>query len=177
MAGIVMLALLRRWGVRSGNNVALIDLGLNDKSFEALRAGEIDAALLPPEKAFLAEAEGFRLIADSFDLECHWVPLATSRRFLAGNRDLVDRIASVYKQSIRLFREEPRMTLNEIGRWLPSLADKPQVLEKCYEVFAARFEETLIPSTSSVNAILHEVALQDPRAGSIPPASLIETIP
>jgi ABC-type nitrate/sulfonate/bicarbonate transport system substrate-binding protein len=177
MAGIVMLALLRRWGVRSGNDVALIDLGLNDKSFEALRAGEIDAALLPPEKAFLAEAEGFRLIADSFDLECHWVPLATSRRFLAGNRDLVDRIASVYKQSIRLFREEPRMTLNEIGRWLPSLADKPQVLEKCYEVFAARFEETLIPSTSSVNAILHEVALQDPRAGSITPASLIETIP
>jgi ABC-type nitrate/sulfonate/bicarbonate transport system substrate-binding protein len=175
MAGMVMLALLRRWAFDVENGIELVDLGLNDKSFEALRAGQIDAALLPPEKAFLAEEEGFRLIADSLDLECHWVPLATSRRFLAGHRDLVERIVSVYKQSIRLFRAEPHTTLNEIGRWLPSLANKPQVLEKCYELFAARFEETLIPSPNSVNAILHEVALQDPRAANVTAASIVET--
>jgi hypothetical protein len=148
MAGMVMLALLRRWAFDVENGIELVDLGLNDKSFEALRAGQIDAALLPPEKAFLAEEEGFRLIADSLDLECHWVPLATSRRFLAGHRDLVERIVS---------------------------ANKPQVLEKCYELFAARFEETLIPSPNSVNAILHEVALQDPRAANVTAASIVET--
>jgi ABC-type nitrate/sulfonate/bicarbonate transport system substrate-binding protein len=174
MAGIVMLALLRRWG-RSGEDVTLIDLGLNDRSFEALRTGQIDAALLPPEKAFVAQEEGFRLIADSLGLECHWVPLVTTRHFLSDNRDLVERIVAVYRQSIRLFRAERQMTLDEIARWLPTLASKPQVAEKCYDLFAPRFEETLMPSVISLNGILHEVALQDPRAGSLISESLIAT--
>jgi hypothetical protein len=52
MAGLVMLALLRRWDVNTECDLTLVDFGVNDRSFEALRAGEIDAALLPPEKHF-----------------------------------------------------------------------------------------------------------------------------
>src|SRR5262249_15518672 len=59
MAGMVMLALLRSWNVDPKRDVTLVDLGINDRSLETLRAKEIDAALLPPEKAFLAETEGF----------------------------------------------------------------------------------------------------------------------
>ena len=68
----------------------------------------------PPEKAFLAETEGFRVVADSLDLDCHWVPLATTRRFLAANRELVEKIASIYVESIRLFKSQPQATLKEI---------------------------------------------------------------
>lgn len=176
MAGMVMLALLRRWGLAVKSDLRVVDLGLNDRSLEALREAQIDAALLPPEKAFLAEAEGFRVIADSRDLDCHWVPLATSRQFLAANRDLVKKIASIYVESIRLFKTQPQATLKEISRWLPALANKPQVLEKCYRLFAERFEPTLKPSLSSINSILAEVALQDPRAGDIKAASLVENL-
>jgi ABC-type nitrate/sulfonate/bicarbonate transport system substrate-binding protein len=49
MAGMVMLALLRRWGLDVRRDLTLVDLGVNDKSFEALKEGQIDAALLPPE--------------------------------------------------------------------------------------------------------------------------------
>ncbi|HME60677.1 MAG TPA: ABC transporter substrate-binding protein, partial [Candidatus Binatia bacterium] len=122
MAGMVMLALLRRWGLDNERDVTLVDLGLNDRSLEALRENQLDAALLPPEKAFLAEAEGCNVIADSFDLDFHWVPLATTRQFLAANRDLVKRIARVYVESIRVFRNQPADTLKEIGHWLPALA-------------------------------------------------------
>jgi ABC-type nitrate/sulfonate/bicarbonate transport system substrate-binding protein len=174
MAGMVMLALLRRWGIEK--KLALVDLGLNDKSLEALRAKEIDAALLPPEKAFLAEAEGCRLVADSLDLDCHWVPLATTRRFLDANRELVGKIASIYTGSIRVFKNEPEQTLKEIRRGLPALADKPQVLEKCYKLFADSFEPALTPALSSIRAILDEVALQDPRAGALDPASLVANV-
>ena len=176
MAGMVMLALLRRWGLDIERDLKLVDLGLNDKSVEALRMGQIDAALLPPEKAFLAEEEGFRLVADSLDLDCHWVPLATSRRFLAANMALVKKIASIYVASIRLFKSQPQATLREIGRWLPELAQRPRVLEKSYELFAGRFEPTLMPSLSSISSILGEVALQDPRAGDIKAASLVENL-
>ena len=176
MAGMVMLALLRRWGLGIERDLKLVDLGLNDKSVEALRMGQIDAALLPPEKAFLAEEEGFRLVADSLDLDCHWVPLATSRRFLAANMALVKKIASIYIASIRLFKSQPQATLREIGRWLPELAQRPRVLEKSYELFAERFEPTLMPSLSSISSILGEVALQDPRAGDIKAASVVENL-
>jgi ABC-type nitrate/sulfonate/bicarbonate transport system substrate-binding protein len=174
MAGMAMLALLRRWGIEK--DLALVDLGLNDKSLEALRAKEIDAALLPPEKAFLAEAEGFRLVADSFDLDCHWVPLATTRRFLDANRELVGKIASTYRESIRVFKGRPEETIREIGRWLPALAGRPEVLEKCYKLFADCFEPTLIPSLGSIQSILDEVALQDPRARAIKPDSLVKSL-
>lgn len=173
MAGMVMLALLRKWKLSMERDLTLVDLGLNDRSLEALREGVIDAALLPPEKAFLAEAEGFRVVADSGHLDFHWVPLATTRKFLAANRDLVMKIALVYRESIGIFKTQPQKTLDEIGRWLPSLGRRPQALQKCYELFARTFEPTLAPSLTSVNSILREVALQDTRAGRVTAESTV----
>jgi ABC-type nitrate/sulfonate/bicarbonate transport system substrate-binding protein len=176
MAGMVMLALLRKWGFDIERDLKLVDFGLNDRSFEALRTGEVDAALLPPEKAFLMEAEGFRLVADSLALDCHWVPLATTRRFLAANRDLIEKIVSIYMQSIHLFKTQPQQTLAEVGRWLPALTSKPLVLERCYKLFAERFEPTLTPSLASISSVLNEVALQDSRATGIEASSLVERV-
>jgi ABC-type nitrate/sulfonate/bicarbonate transport system substrate-binding protein len=176
MAGLVMLALLRRWGFDTERDVKLVDFSLNDRSFEALRTGEVDAALLPPEKAFLVETEGFHLVADSLSLDSHWVPLTTTRRFLAANRDLVKKIVSIYIESIHSFKSRPQDTLREIGRWLPALASKPLVLEKCYKLFAERFEPTLTPSLASITSVLNEVALQDPGAKDIEASSLVERV-
>lgn len=174
MAGMMMLALLRRWRLDAERDLTLVDLGLNDRSIEALRAGEIDAALLPPEKAFLAESDGFGVVADSLILDCHWVPLATTRRFLAAHRELVGKIAAVYAESIHCFKSEPQLAQKEIGAWLPALGKKPRVLEKCYELFAELFEPGLTPSLHSLDSVLREVALQDPRARSVQAASLVE---
>jgi len=173
MAGMVMLALLRRWRLDNRHDLTLVDLGVNDRSLEALRRHEIDAALLPPEKAFQAEEEGFRVIADSLALDCHWVSLATTRRFLAANLDLVNKIRSIYIESIRLFKNDPKNTMEAIGRWLPAMQKAPRALEKCYSIFADGFEPTLTPSLASLNSILGEVALQDPRAKEIRAPSLI----
>ena len=87
MAGMTMLALLRRWQLNVQSDLDLTDLGINDRSLESLLENQIDAALLPPEKAFVAEALGFQIIADSLQLDFHWVPLATTRRFLSEHRE------------------------------------------------------------------------------------------
>jgi len=176
MAGMVMLALLRRWGFDIEKDLTLVDLGLNDRSLEALRDNQLDAALLPPEKAFLAEAEGCSIIADSFELDFHWVPLATTRRFLSDNRQLVANIAGVYVESIQFFKTQPEKTLKEIGRWLPALANKPEVLAKCYRLFTDHFEDSLTPSVTSISSILKDAALQDSRAGGIRAESMIEKV-
>jgi NitT/TauT family transport system substrate-binding protein len=176
MAGVVMLALLRKWGLEPKKDLELVDLGLNDRSVEALKQGKIDAALLPPEKAFWAAEEGFNLVADSLELDCHWVPLATTRDFLKSNPDLVRRIARVYRESIQLFKGEPETTRQAIRDGLPDLADKPSVLEKCHRFFAGEFEPNLIPSQDSISAILKEVAYQDSRARDIKASSIVECV-
>ncbi len=176
MAGMVMLALLRKWGFAIGKDLKVVDSGINDRSFDVLMEGQIDAALLPPEKAFLAEAEGLRVIADSLELDCHWVPLATSRRFLRDNTELVRKIVAIYGESVQLFKSQPQQTIKEINRWLPALAKTPQVVEKCYRLFAAEFTSSLTPSENSINSILREVALQDSRARDIQPAALVENL-
>ncbi len=177
MAGMVMLALLRRWALTPGKHLELVDLGINDRSLEALRENQIDAALLPPEKAFLAQAEGFAIIADSLELTCHWVPLATTRRFLRENRELVGKVRSIYRESIGMFKNQPEKTIREISRRLPALAKQPQVLENCYKLFATLFDPALTPASDSIRSIIAEVALQDPRAGNISPASIVDTRP
>lgn len=176
MAGMMMLTLLRKWRFDSVNDLTLVDLGVNDRSIEALRAGEVDAALLPPEKAFLAEAEGFKVIADSLDLDCHWVPLVTTRRYLAANRLLVAKVAAIYRESIEIFKNDWRAMLELIGRQLPALSKRPEVVEKCYAVFAPLFESSLTPSIASIRSALTEVALQDARAKELQPDSLIEKV-
>jgi len=176
MAGMTMLALLRRWQLNVQSDLDLTDLGINDRSLESLLENQIDAALLPPEKAFVAEALGFQIIADSLQLDFHWVPLATTRRFLSEHREQVAKICTIYRESIRLFKTQPKETIAEITRRLPALADKPQVIEKCYKLFADLFEPSLRASLASITAILKEVALQDSRANKIDPLSLIETV-
>lgn len=176
MAGMMMLGLLRKWGVRIDSDVKLIDSGINDRSYEALIEKKIDAALLPPEKAFLAEVLGFRLIANTLELDCHWVPLATTRRFLNEHREEVRKIVSIYAESVRLFKSQPQETIKEISRWLPALTKNPEVVEKCYALFAREFESSVAPRMSSLNSILREVALQNPRAAEISPVSLVDKL-
>ena len=176
MAGMVMLALLRKWGLAIGTDLEVVDSGINDRSFEALLEKKIDAALLPPEKAFLAEELGFRVIADSLALDCHWVPLATTRHFLRDNREAAQKIATIYAESALLFKSQPQETIKEIGRWLPALSDHPQVVGKCYRLFAAEFGPSLVPSMSSLRSILNEVALQDRRANDLKPVDLVENL-
>jgi ABC-type nitrate/sulfonate/bicarbonate transport system substrate-binding protein len=176
MAGMVMLALLRKWGIDTKNDLTLVDSGINDRSYEILIEKKLDAALLPPEKAFLAETLGFHIIADSLDLDCHWVPLATTRRYLSGHREEVRKIVAIYAESVRLFKAQPKETIKEISRWLPALADHPEVVGKCYALFAREFESSITPSMSSLSSILREVALQNPRAAEIQPAELVEKL-
>ena len=176
MAGMVMLALLRKWGIAAKTDIELVDSGINDRSYEVLLEKKIDAALLPPEKAFLAEALGFRVIADSLDLDCHWVPLATTRRFLRDHKEEVRKIVSIYAESAHLFKSQPQETIAEITRWLPALAEHPQVVEKCYALFAHEFASSITPSLDSIDAILREVAFQDPRAKKLRPAALVENL-
>lgn len=176
MAGMVMLALLRKWGFRVDTDLQVVDSGVNDKSFEALLQGQIDAALLPPEKAFMAEAQGLKIVADSLDLDCHWVPLATTRKFLSENRELVRKVTLIYRDSVELFKKRPQETIQEIGRWIPELVKVPQVVDKCHMLFAREFDPSLVPSSKSIQAILEEVALQDSRAREIKAGALVENL-
>jgi hypothetical protein len=117
-----------------------------------------------------------RIVADSLELDCHWVPLATTRRFLRDNREAARKIALIYAESALLFKSQPQETIKEIGRSLPALADHPEVVEKCYRLFAAEFAPTLAPSMSSIESILKEVALQDPQAKNLKPADIVENL-
>jgi hypothetical protein len=89
---------------------------------------------------------------------------------------LVTKIVSIYMESVHLFKSQPQHTRAEIGRWLPALAGKPLVLERCYTLFAERFEPTLTPSLASISSVLKEVALQDPKAADIEASSLVERL-
>ena len=63
-----------------------------------------------------------------------------------------------------------------LGAQLPGLKRQPQVLEKCYSVFAGLFEPTLTLPLALLRVVLDEVARQDSRAGNIDAATLVEPV-
>ena len=77
---------------------------------------------------------------------------------------------------MRLFKSQPQQTIKEISRWLPALADHPQVVERCYALFAREFESSIVPSMNSLRSVLREVAFQDARAADIQPEALVENL-
>jgi len=89
---------------------------------------------------------------------------------------LVAKVARVYCQSIAFFRNDERQTLSVIGSQLPALRDRPEVVAKCYRLFAPLFESSLTPSVASLRSVLAEIARQDARANELDASSLIERV-
>jgi hypothetical protein len=60
------------------------------------------AALLPAEKAFLPSRQGCGS-SPTLSISIAIAPLATTRRYLDENRELVGKVARIYRDSVQLF--------------------------------------------------------------------------
>jgi ABC-type nitrate/sulfonate/bicarbonate transport system substrate-binding protein len=100
-AGVIARLTIERAGARA----SFVGLGTYGSIYAALAAGAIDAAVLPVDFRFLAGDRRW----NTFETASLQVPsiLATTRRKIAADRDLVVRMVRGFVEAIHLFKSRP----------------------------------------------------------------------
>ncbi len=165
-------AMLRRWGLEG--RVGLAPLGKYPAIYDAIAAGEIEAGLLTADYRFAGEAaHGMNALVNLGDeLGFQGPVVATTRRVIAADPELVGRVVRGYVAAIRLFKTDR-------ARVLPLLRDHlgfddPEAVAAAYEFYVPRFQDMPFPSDDGIARVIAAFEDRYPQAARLKPADLCD---
>lgn len=118
---------------QAGAAATYIGLGTYRRIFAALAAGDIDAGALPVDFQFLEQT---RQRFNCFEARSLRVPavLATTRRLIATNRELVLRAARGFVDAIHMFKKQRHVVVPLLQEFLD--LDDADAVERLYQYYA-----------------------------------------
>jgi hypothetical protein len=169
----------RRAIERTGASARYAGLGTYRNILCALRAGDIEAGVLPLDYRFTHDPQsGWTM----FELESLRVPsvLATTRRLIASDRELVLNVLSGFVATIHLFKAHREVGLPLLQRFL-EISD-PAVAARIYDYYAPLFPDLPRPTLGDGIGDIHDLfaerypAARGLREGDITDSSLLDEI-
>jgi len=160
--------MLRNWGVTA----TLVPLGTFQNIYTALGSGSIDAAYFTLDYRIRAERElGANAFAGPAFLGNQ--VLATTRRLISHNSDLVARVVRGYVESIHWFKTEQAAVVPLLQEFL-QFTD-PRSVEDIYHFFVPTFQEVPRPSDKEIRASLEQLVAKYPAAQTLLPLQVTDT--
>lgn len=158
--------IVRRAIEGAGANARYLGLGTYRRIHAALAAGEIDAAALPVDFRFLTEPRSGQAI---FKARRMGVPsiLATTRRMIAADRDLVLRVLRGVLEAIRLFKTRADVVVPLLQDFV-QLGDR-QAVERLRAYYAPLFP--VVPRPALAKGLQH---VRDLFVGRYPAAATLQ---
>ena len=128
---------LKRWGLQSGKDVVLIQIGDASSLVGALASNAIQAATLQPPFTIRAAQLGLRELLDlaKSDLEYQNTVVLTTRSLLRASPDNFRRFMRGYSSALAVFHNQRELSLKIMAHYLKGL--DPVILEKSYEAYQA----------------------------------------
>lgn len=169
---VTATAMLRRWGLEG--RVELVSLGKYPAIYEAIARGEIEAGLLTADYRFAGErAHGMNALVDLGDELGFQGPIvATTRRVIAENPELVRRVVRGYVDVIRFFKTERALVLPLLADHLAF--DDLAAVEATYDFYVPRFQDTPLPSEDGIARIISEYRDSYPEAETLRPEDICD---
>ena len=165
---IALNVALRTWGVTA----TLVPLGTNAKIYAALGAKEIDAGVLSFDYRFLGPREFGLNVIDTPGTGFSSAAVGCTRRLIATNRSLVERLVRSYVETIHFFKTERAAVIPLLQQYL-MFKDRGAV-EDAYDFHVPIFQAMPRPSASSLQALLAELALKQPSASKISTDAVVD---
>jgi len=164
---IATRAMLRKWGV----SATLVPLGSFPNIYAALKAGTIDAAYFTLDWRVLAKRElGANDFAGPAALQN--AVLATTRRLIAQDPDLVARMVRGYVETIHTFKTNRSVILPLLQQFLQF--NEPRSVEEIHEFYAATFQELPRSTDEGIKAVLEQFAQRYPAANTLAPSQVVD---
>ena len=169
----VLTLLLNHWNLRQ-EDLNVLQIGSSPTMLVSLQKKIVDGTVLTDPSYFIAEDNGFRVLADLAKMNIHYLQsmLVSTRAYLRGNRDEATRLMRAYVEGIAYFKRNKKESIRIILKKMRMEADKEKYAERTYDQYAnTYFDRVPYPSQSGVRTVLDSIAREFPKAKGADPAS------
>jgi NitT/TauT family transport system substrate-binding protein len=163
---------LARLGLSPGE-VELLPIGSSDRLLAALLSGQLAATVLTPPASFEAEAAGYPLLVDLYDVPYQNIGLAVRRSRLPALEPALLALLHGYQEGIDRYAADPAFARAVLAKY--SGETDPALLERTYDFYrAAGFTRDLHVSAEGLANILGFLARTVPAAAQARPTDFVE---
>jgi len=173
---MVLLMMLRAWGM-SPNDVQTLQVGSSPAMMAALEKGAIDAAVLTEPTFFIAEDQGFRVLADLADMDIYYLHsmIDTTRAYVRTHRDVASRFIKAYVEGIAYFKKNRADSVEIMKKKLRTSPAQTKYLERSHALYSSGyFENAPYPALKGVSSVLEFLSKDNPRARTADPKSFFD---
>ncbi|HEX2385601.1 MAG TPA: ABC transporter substrate-binding protein [Candidatus Binatia bacterium] len=168
---------LKKWGLKAGGDVTLIQAGAGPEVFLALKSGAVQSGVMSTGPYTTeAEKDGFHRLADvaSLGLVYPFGPYAALRSFIRAQPDTVSRFMRAYVEGIHRFKTDRRLALATLEKQT-RLKTTPAI-ERTYDVYVQRYIKRIPEATpEGIQTILEEVGATRPLPPGVAPQRFVES--
>ena len=173
---LVLQMMLRRWGMNP-TDVQILQVGSSPAMVASLEKGGIDAAVLTIPSVFVAEDQGYRVLADLADMDIYYLHtmIDTTRSYLRTQRDQATRFLKAFVEGIAYFKRNKQESLAVLRKKLRTGREGDRHLEKSYDLLASRYYDRIpYPSLQGVETVLDFIAKDNPKARNADPKTFFD---
>lgn len=161
---------LQRIGLVPVKDVAILQIGALPDRLAAMETKRVQATVLAPPAMYTAQQRGFNILADiaSLGLAYQATGVATTRKLIRDNPDLVRRYIRAQVEAVHRFKTDRELGMAVLGRYL-RLQDK-EVLARTYEgaIEEHKLPAKQYPTVEGIRTILKPLIEEGKVRGSNP---------
>ena len=174
VSDFVAKLLLRNWGMETGQDVPVVQLGGQAETIAAMQSGGVRAVVVADLPALELRRLGYRLMADGADLGREYVGLGlvAVRPYVDGNQEAVRRLVRGLARGMGRFVGDKDYSMRVIQQY--TRIEDPEVLEGSWQLHTSRYANRSLLTTQAAIRTVQEEAAGDPRAAALNPDALID---
>ena len=134
---------LKKWGLRRGSDVAVIQSGGMPQLLGALTSGIADAGVVSPPTNLTAAKLGLKELVDFGDIGIVYPnsPLATTQAYLEKNRPTALRMLRAYCEAIQRVRTDKDGAVKVLAKY--TKVQDPEILAELYRIYGVKYLESI----------------------------------
>ena len=163
---------LEKNGLKPGKDVTILQTGGNAERLAAVSQGAIQATLLEQGFAYQAKKAGFRSLLDysTIGLDYQHSGLATTKSFIAKNRDLTNNFLKALVEGIHRYKNDRAFGMKVLERHL-RISDS-DTLAATYDYYAPKLGSIPYVNLRGIKFLLDVTAESNPKAKNVRPEDI-----
>lgn len=163
---------LEKNGLKPGKDVTILQTGGNAERLAAVSQGAIQATLLEQGFAYQAKKAGFRSLLDysTIGLDYQHSGLATTKSFIAKNRDLINNFLKALVEGIHRYKNDRAFGMKVLERHL-RISDS-DTLAATYDYYAPKLGSIPYVNLRGIKFLLDVTAESNPKAKNVRPEDI-----
>ena len=172
-ADFVSRIALKKLGLTPGKDVTMVQIGVAADRLVATETGRVRAAVLNAPDSFVGEKKGLHTHA-YVSLPSQSTGVATTRRFIRENPDLVQRYVRAQIEAVHRIKTDKETAQRVLVKYLG--AQDKQILEKTYEDIASdqKLPPKQYPTLEGLKTIIEPLAESDAKARTAKPEDFVD---